>query len=139
MSQFKGTYAYLAVFGLVLASCGTATKPVSQEEVHVQIDTREVDEYETPHTEGASGILSYREGCLYLSANTVNTGLVVPSAFSFDGRVLRTEFGEVQISERTEFTGTFANPSTMSYACSEFFANVLIVDYARPAKVKSSD
>ena len=139
MGPMKITYAYLAVFGSVLASCGTATKPMSQEEVRVQIDTREVDEYETPHTEGASGILSYREGCLYLSANNVNTGLVVPSAFSFDGHVLRTEFGEVQISERTEFTGTFANPSTMSYACSEFFPNVLIVDYARPAKVKSSD
>ena len=139
VDRMKNTCACLAMSGSILASCGTATEPVPQEAPNVQIDTREAKEYEIPHAEGASGTLSYRDGCLYLSSNGVNTGLVVPSAFSFDGKTLRTEFGEFRTGQRSEFTGTFANPSMTSYACSKLFPNVLIVDYVRPAKVTSPD
>ena len=133
------TCAYLTILGSILASCGTATKSVPQERESIEIDTREAKEFEIPHAEGASGTLSYRDGCLYLASDGVNIGLVVPSAFSFDGKTLRTEFGEFRTGERSEFSGTIANPSMTSYACSKLFPNVLIVDYVRPAKVTSSD
>ena len=134
----KSLIAPVTILALVLASCDPGSEPELQEKTSVHFDTRQVDGDEIPHAEGAAGVLSYREGCLYVSANGVDTGLVVPSTFSFDGQVLRSEFHEVSLGEEAAFTGGFVDRNATSYECSKLFPNVLIVDYARPADTRGT-
>lgn len=137
--SMKRSIAPLTILVTVLASCGAGSEAELQEKTSVHFDTRQVDGDEIPHAEGAAGMLSYRDGCLYVSGNGVGTGLVVPSSFSFDGQVLRSEFDEVHLGAEAAFTGGVAGRTATSYECSKFFPNVLIVDNARPAITSDAD
>lgn len=134
----KSLIAPVTILATVLASCDPGSEAELQEKTSVRFDTRQVHEYEIPHAEGAAGVLAYRDGCLFMSANGVDTGLVVPSTFSFDGQVLRSEFHEVSLGEEAAFTGGFVGRNATSYECSKLFPNVLIVDHVRPADAKGT-
>lgn len=116
---------------IALAACAPDTSsPGSAEQrtVSLPFDKRSAQGPEAPHLEGASGILRYKDGCLFLESGEILTGLVLPDAYSFDGVTLQSPLRSAKIGERVQFSGGFAKENG-PYRCAAQMPTVLIADY----------
>lgn len=63
---------------------------------------------------GDHGILSYRNGCLFLARDGKMIGLVAPANSRFDGRTFFYRNMRLPLGQQYEFSGSVARPSEIS-------------------------